>query len=430
MFALLFLASSSAFIDVWTCQTVGTTLKFMPSINGNMLGDWQMLTPPSSMYMSDFMVQMNNSILRLVSKPTLLAPLAALEYMLPTQNDSTSHFWLYEVSYNCIQSAGNTSSQFGIGPWNAIGFDWLPSGSTPNLTALRFASGTTDGRVQNSVVRVGNNVTAVEDIMWSTRNVSDVKGELRSFKYRYVYDGTVMFPTSLQTDFGETAVMQQIETTAPRLWQSPTRMVVVASSNVLFVSQFALTRTEYSCTTSTTQVATTRAVGTTPVVASAPVTVTVTDASIATMEVVTHIAATSLKSSSTAKELITEIAPASAPTTTESYTMLPQLPPRASSAGNWVTCIVAVLGIALVLLVIVSSIYQLKRRVSVVEQQVNEPVLVENPKSVYGPINIIVVRQAPEVIYDKVLVGGETSNYGEVPKRELQYDSPTSELKI
>jgi len=158
--------------------------------------------------------------------------------------------------------------------------------------------------------------------------------------------------------------------------------------------------------------------------------VTVTDASTATVEVATHIVATSLKSSSIAKELITEIAPASAPTTTESYTMLSQLPPRASSAGNWVTGIVAVLGIALVLLVIVSSIYQLKRRVSVVEQQVNEPVLVENPKSVYGPINIIVVQQAPEVIYDKVLVGGETSNYGEVPKRELQYDSPTSELKI
>lgn len=270
MIALLFLAYSSAFIDVQSCQTVGTSLKFTPSIDGNVLGDWQMLTPPSSMYMSDFMVQMNNSILRLVSKPTLLAPFAALEYVLPTQNDNTSHLWLYEVSYNCIQSAGNTSSQFGIGPWNAIGFDWLPSGSTPNLTALRFASGTTGGRVQNSVVRVGNNVTAVEDIVWTTRNMSDVKGELRSFTYRFVYDGTAMFPTSLQTDFGEATVMQQIETAAPRRWQSPTRMVVVTSSNALFVSQFALTRTEYSCAT-TAPVATTRAVGTTPVATSASV---------------------------------------------------------------------------------------------------------------------------------------------------------------
>ena len=411
MLALLFVAASSAFIDIETCQTVGTSVKAMPSASADMLGNWQALMPPSSMYMSNIMVQMNNSVLRLVSMPTVSTPLAALEYMIPTQNN-TARVWLYEVSYSCIQSAGNMSSQFGIGPWHAIGFDWAVHGATPNLTALRFASGANGGRVQNSLVRIDDNVTSIEDIVWDTRNVSDVRGELRSFKYRFVYDGAAIFPASLQSDFGEAVVTQQAATVAPNRWQLPTRLVVIASNNVLFFTRFELSRTEYSCATTQTPDKSTAVVSTVA-------THTESTMSISLSQVVTPFVKPSVATT------MQSTAPASAPATTEPHTIVS--PPTTSRVDiSWAPIIVAVVGLLLLSLVVISTIYQLKHRVSTTERHVTEPALVENPKSVYGPINVFVV-QPSEVIYDKVLA--PSSIYDQIPQKQSPYDSPTSELK-
>lgn len=261
---LLLLAFAGAYLDPSLCEQ-RTALKFVPSMSATSLGDWRKLQAGSA-YASDATLTMNTSILRLTATPTSQSPLSAFEYTLPLHSGASSvgSAWLYDLNYTFAQNVNNQSCIGALGAWHAVGFDWGVPGSTPDLTAIQFASGGADARgmtrVSSATCRIqdidvvcslssGLNSSGCSSFVWPARTVSDLAGELRIVRYQYIFDGRTLYPASVQTDFGDVrdSLFERAAVTAPAAWRAPTRLVYLTTASVFLMFQFKLARIELAC---------------------------------------------------------------------------------------------------------------------------------------------------------------------------------------
>lgn len=259
----LFAAAALA-IDPLLCEQ-RSALKFVPSMSSTSLGEWRQLQAGSA-YAVDATLAMNASILRLLATPSSQSPISGFEYTLPRHSGASGagSAWLYDLNYTFAQNVNNRSCVGSLGAWHVVGFDWGAPGSAPNLTAVRFASGATDARgvmrVSGATCRIrdvdiacpldgGLNSSVCDSFLWPTRAVPDVGGELRVARYQFLFDGHLLHPTSVQTEFGEQrgSQLERAAVAAPEAWRAPTRLVYLSTCSVFLLFQFKLARVELGC---------------------------------------------------------------------------------------------------------------------------------------------------------------------------------------